>query len=106
MNTISSSIRLEGLTKRYGPVVAVDDVSLSIDPGAFVTLLGPRGSGKTKTMRMIAGLESPSAGSIFFPDRMDNCPGVFVPTQRRHQFRRPADRARVRTYVLASGEAR
>src|SRR3546814_5276189 len=84
MSSISSSIRLEGLTKRYGPVVAVDDVSLSIDPGAFVTLLGPSGSGKTTTMRMIAGLEAPSAGSIFFRDRMVNGPGVFVPTHRRH----------------------
>jgi ABC-type Fe3+/spermidine/putrescine transport system ATPase subunit len=83
MNENMSSIRLENLTKRYGSVVAVDDVSLTIDPGSFVTLLGPSGSGKTTTMRMIAGLEMPTAGSVYFRDRMVSGPGVFVPTHRR-----------------------
>jgi putative spermidine/putrescine transport system ATP-binding protein len=55
---------LEGLTKRYGEVVAVAGIDLEIRPGEFFTLLGPSGSGKTTTLRMIAGFEEPSAGRI------------------------------------------
>jgi putative spermidine/putrescine transport system ATP-binding protein len=57
-------IRLSGLTKRYGDVVAVDDVELDIARGEFFTLLGPSGSGKTTTLRMIAGFEVPDAGGV------------------------------------------
>jgi putative spermidine/putrescine transport system ATP-binding protein len=57
-------IRLRGLVKRYGDVVAVDAVDLDVARGEFFTLLGPSGSGKTTTLRMIAGFERPDAGSI------------------------------------------
>jgi putative spermidine/putrescine transport system ATP-binding protein len=57
-------IRLEGLTKRYGGVVAVDSVDLAIGHGEFFTMLGPSGSGKTTTLRMIAGFEVPDAGVV------------------------------------------
>ena len=57
-------LRLERLSKRFGDVVAVDDVSLSVASGEFVTLLGPSGSGKTTTLMMIAGFVDPSAGDI------------------------------------------
>jgi putative spermidine/putrescine transport system ATP-binding protein len=57
-------VRLSGLTKRYGDVVAVDGVDLEIDRGEFFTLLGPSGSGKTTTLRMIAGFETPDAGTV------------------------------------------
>jgi putative spermidine/putrescine transport system ATP-binding protein len=57
-------VRLERLDRRYGDVVAVKDVTLSVAPGEFVTLLGPSGSGKTTTLMMIAGFETPDAGSI------------------------------------------
>jgi putative spermidine/putrescine transport system ATP-binding protein len=57
-------IRLSGLTKRYGSVVAVDAVELEIARGEFFTLLGPSGSGKTTTLRMIAGFEVPDAGGV------------------------------------------
>jgi putative spermidine/putrescine transport system ATP-binding protein len=57
-------IRLRGLAKRYGDVVAVDDVDLDVARGEFFTLLGPSGSGKTTTLRMIAGFERPDAGVI------------------------------------------
>jgi putative spermidine/putrescine transport system ATP-binding protein len=57
-------IRLRGLVKRYGEVVAVDAVDLDVARGEFFTLLGPSGSGKTTTLRMIAGFERPDAGSI------------------------------------------
>jgi ABC-2 type transport system ATP-binding protein len=51
------------LTKRFGAVVAVDDLSLTIRPGAITGFLGPNGSGKTTTMRMILGLVTPTSGS-------------------------------------------
>ncbi len=57
-------IRLRALTKRYGDVVAVDEIDLDIARGEFFTMLGPSGSGKTTTLRMIAGFEVPTAGSI------------------------------------------
>src|SRR3546814_11532435 len=57
-----SSIRLDNVTRNYGPVQAVADVSLTIRPGEFVTLLGPSGSGKTTTMRMIARSEERRVG--------------------------------------------
>jgi spermidine/putrescine ABC transporter ATP-binding subunit len=57
-------IRIEGLSKRFGSVIAVDDVSLQIMEGEFFALLGPSGCGKTTLLRMLAGLESPNAGSI------------------------------------------
>jgi putative spermidine/putrescine transport system ATP-binding protein len=57
-------IRVKGLTKRYGEVVAVDAIDLDIPAGEFFTMLGPSGSGKTTTLRMIAGFETPDAGTI------------------------------------------
>jgi putative spermidine/putrescine transport system ATP-binding protein len=57
-------VRLSGLTKRYGDVVAVDGIDLEIGRGEFFTLLGPSGSGKTTTLRMIAGFEVPDAGTV------------------------------------------
>ncbi len=57
-------IIVTGLTKRYGDVVAVDDIDLEISQGEFFTLLGPSGSGKTTTLRLIAGFERPDGGRI------------------------------------------
>jgi spermidine/putrescine transport system ATP-binding protein len=59
------AIRFEGVTKRFGPVVAVDDLSLSVRRGEFFSLLGPSGCGKTTTLRMIAGFEQPTEGSVY-----------------------------------------
>src|SRR5215475_9384602 len=58
------AVRLEGVRKQYGDVVAVDGVDLEIAAGEFFTLLGPSGSGKTTTLRLIAGFERPDAGTI------------------------------------------
>jgi ABC-type Fe3+/spermidine/putrescine transport system ATPase subunit len=57
-------VRIAGVTKRFGSVVAVDDVSLEIRPNEFFALLGPSGCGKTTLLRMLAGFEWPSAGRI------------------------------------------
>ena len=59
-----SGLSLEGITKHFGSVAAVDDVNLSVPHGTFVCLLGPSGCGKTTLLRMIAGLEDPSAGRL------------------------------------------
>ncbi|MFN8215429.1 MAG: ABC transporter ATP-binding protein [Solirubrobacterales bacterium] len=57
-------IRLAGLTKKYGEVVAVAGIDLEIEAGEFFTMLGPSGSGKTTTLRMIAGFEDPTSGTV------------------------------------------
>jgi iron(III) transport system ATP-binding protein len=71
--TAAAGIELRGVSKRYGDKpdapLAVCDVSFSIAPGTLTTLLGPSGCGKTTTLRIIAGLESPSAGSVFINGR-------------------------------------
>ena len=63
------AVRLDGVTKRFGEVVAVDDISLDIRAGEFFSLLGPSGSGKTTCLRMIAGFEHPSEGRILLAGR-------------------------------------
>jgi multiple sugar transport system ATP-binding protein len=59
-----ADVSLTGVTKRFGHDVAVEDISLTIDDGAFVVLLGPTGAGKTTTLRLISGLERPDEGDI------------------------------------------
>jgi iron(III) transport system ATP-binding protein len=62
-------LRLEALSKRFGSTVAVDELSLEVRQGEFLSLLGPSGCGKTTTLRMIAGFEMPTAGCIMLGDR-------------------------------------
>lgn len=64
----AASVRFENVTKAYGDVVAVNDVSFDIAAGTLVTLLGPSGCGKTTTLRMIAGLEMVTGGRIYIGD--------------------------------------
>jgi len=64
------NISLKNVTKRFGNVVAVDNFSLEIPDGSFMCLLGPSGCGKTTTLRMIAGLEEPTEGSIYMDDQL------------------------------------
>ena len=58
------AVEIDGVTKRFGSMTAVDDVTLHIRPGEFVALLGPSGCGKTTTLRMLAGFEQPDSGEI------------------------------------------
>ena len=59
---------LEGVTKRFGSFVAVDDLTLTVPEGSFFALLGPSGCGKTTTLRMVAGLEDPTLGRVLIGD--------------------------------------
>jgi multiple sugar transport system ATP-binding protein len=65
-----SQVVLEGITKRFGDVVAVDDVSLTVEDEEMLVLLGPSGCGKSTVLRIIAGLEEPTAGTIRIGDRV------------------------------------
>ena len=78
-------IRLEHVTKRWGKFYAVDDLDLVIADNSFVTLLGPSGCGKTTTLRMIAGLETPTSGRITIGDKVvfDSALGINVPANKR-----------------------
>ena len=78
-------IKLEHINKRWNKFYAVDDLNLTIENNAFVTLLGPSGCGKTTTLRMIAGLETPTDGKITIGDRVvfDSKMGINVPPNKR-----------------------
>ena len=72
-------LRLEKLTKRYGPVTAVEDLNLDIHQGEFFTLLGPSGSGKSTTLLLISGFETATDGEIYLGGRPLSC----VPAHKR-----------------------
>ena len=67
-----SDLRINHLTKRFDDVVAVDDFSLEVPEGEFLTLLGPSGCGKTTTLRAVAGFHHPDSGEIWFGQRLMN----------------------------------
>jgi len=58
-------LELRSISKNFGATKALDDVNLTVEPGSLIVLLGPAGAGKTTTLRIIAGLETPSSGSVF-----------------------------------------
>src|ERR1700720_1639084 len=75
---------MRGLTKRFGSLAVVDQVSLRIDHGQLVCLLGPSGCGKTTTLRLIAGFMAPSEGTIEMDGAVLSRPDFVVPPERRH----------------------
>ena len=80
---VPPDVALRGVTKRFGDLVAVDDIDLEVQPGEFLALLGPSGCGKTTTLRMIAGFDEPTEGEIDIDGAL----------RRRH----PADKRDVNT---------
>ena len=78
-------IVLKNLTKRWGKFYGTDNLNLTIDNASFVTLLGPSGCGKTTTLRMIAGLETPTSGAISIGGQtvFDSDKGINVPANKR-----------------------
>jgi spermidine/putrescine transport system ATP-binding protein len=64
------AVELKGVSKHFGAVVAVDDISLSISDGEFFSLLGPSGCGKTTTLRLIAGFELPTGGGVYIGSKL------------------------------------
>ncbi len=79
MTDVTAAVEIAGVTKRFGDVVAVDNVDLTIADGEFFAMLGPSGCGKTTTLRMIAGLDFPTEGSLkIFGDEV----GTLPPNQR------------------------
>ncbi len=79
-----ASVELRGLTKRYGNLAVVDDVSLRIEHGLLVCLLGPSGCGKTTTLRLIAGFVEPTQGEIAVGDRVVSSPARTLPPEQRN----------------------
>ncbi|MCH3918611.1 MAG: ABC transporter ATP-binding protein [Spirochaetia bacterium] len=80
------TITLNHITKRFGKAEAVHDLNMVIEDGQFVSLLGPSGCGKTTTLRMIAGLETPTEGEIFIDDEcvFSASKGIDVSPDKRH----------------------
>ncbi|MDH4176597.1 MAG: ABC transporter ATP-binding protein [Thermoleophilia bacterium] len=78
-----SAILLDGVSKRYGDVLAVDRASLCVDRGHVVALLGPSGCGKTTLLRLIAGFERPDAGTIEVAGAAAAGPAICTPPERR-----------------------
>ena len=79
-------IILKNVAKRFGKFVAVENLNLDIPSNSFITLLGPSGCGKTTTLRMIAGLETPTEGSISIDGKVvfDSDQGINLPPNRRN----------------------
>lgn len=82
---MATTIRIRNLSKYFGKVAAVNDVSLDIEAGSFLTLLGPSGCGKTTLLRCVAGLEDPDSGEIFIGDKLvySHARGISLPSGKR-----------------------
>jgi ABC-type sugar transport system ATPase subunit len=82
---METPIIIKNLTKTFGDVIAVNDVTLTIEPHSFLTLLGPSGCGKTTLLRCISGLEDPDQGEIYLGDKLiySHVKGISVPPGQR-----------------------
>ncbi len=79
-----ASVELRNLTKIYGDVAVVDDLSLNIEHGQLMCLLGPSGCGKTTTLRMLAGFVEPTAGEIRVGEKVVSSPKAVLPPEQRN----------------------
>ena len=81
-----STVRFKNVKKNFGSTKVIKDFSFEIEDGEFIAFLGPSGCGKTTCLRMVAGLEKNSSGSIFIGDRKVSDPeaGVNIPPAKRH----------------------
>ena len=82
---METPIIVKNLTKKFGDVVAVNNISITIEPRTFLTLLGPSGCGKTTLLRCISGLEDPDEGEIYIGDKLiySHVKGISVPPGQR-----------------------
>lgn len=82
---MDTPIIIKNITKKFGDVTAVNDVSLTIEPGTFLTLLGPSGCGKTTLLRCISGLEDPDDGEIYIGEKLvySRPKGISLPSGQR-----------------------
>ena len=74
-----AEVRVENLTKSYGRLIAVNNVSFDCKDGEFFSILGPSGAGKTTTLELIAGIKKPDSGEVYIGDRLVN---DLLPQQR------------------------
>jgi len=79
----AAAVRVSGLRRAFGSVVAVDGVDLEVHPGEMMSVLGPSGCGKTTVLRLIAGLDTPDAGTVEIGGRRVAGAGVAIPPERR-----------------------
>jgi len=82
-SNLTPGLRLRGLRKSFGDVVAVDGLDLDVPEGAICALLGPSGCGKTTTLRLIAGLERSDAGTVEIGGKEVEAPGHSLAAERR-----------------------
>src|ERR1039458_7444269 len=78
-----SRVEISEVRKKFGSKVALNGVSLVVEPGTFTVLLGPSGSGKTTLLRCLAGIEQPTSGEIMIGDKVVFGPGKFVSPDKR-----------------------
>src|SRR5512139_1929530 len=81
--TFAGLLQFERVSKRFGRTAAVQDVSLTLEPGEIACLLGPSGCGKTTLLRIAAGIEKPQAGRVLIDGLEVVGPKTFVPPERR-----------------------
>jgi iron(III) transport system ATP-binding protein len=80
---VTAAIRLDGISKSFGPTRAVEDVTLAVERGELMAVLGPSGCGKTTLLRLIAGFEAPDGGAVEVGEETVAGPGRLVPPERR-----------------------
>jgi ABC-2 type transport system ATP-binding protein len=106
---VTAAIVAEGLRKRYGDLVAVDDVSFTVEKGEIFGLLGPNGAGKTTTVEIVEGLREPDAGRALvlgipsWPRNLDLLPRMGVQLQTSAFFERLTAREQLRLFVALYG---